>query len=68
VIIANAINIDEVQKVYAAGADYVYLSRFEAAWTLQKAVEEALEDRIEMFRNKRRARNHYSEDRKEILR
>ena len=68
VIIANAINIDEVQKVYAAGADYVYLSRFEAAWTLQKAVENALKDRIEMFRNKRRARNHYSEDRKEILR
>ena len=68
VIIANAINIDEVQHVYEAGADYVYLSRFEAAWTLQKAVHEALDDRIEMFRNKRKERNHYSEDRKEILR
>jgi Kef-type K+ transport system membrane component KefB len=67
VIIANAINIDEIPKVYAAGADYVYLSRFEAAWTLEKAVHEALDDRIEQFRNKRKERNHYSEDRKEIL-
>jgi voltage-gated potassium channel Kch len=68
VIIANAINIDEVQAVYAAGADYVYLSRLEAAHTLERAINEALEDRIEVFRNERRARNHYSEDRKEVLR
>ena len=67
VIIANAIDIDEVQHVYAAGADFVYLSRFESAWTLQKAVQEGLDDGIERFRNKRKERNHYSEDRKEIL-
>jgi Kef-type K+ transport system membrane component KefB len=68
VIIANAISIDEIQNVYAAGADYVYLSRFEAAWLLKKAINEALENRIDVFRRKRMARNRYSEDRKEILR
>ena len=68
VIIANAINIDEIQAVYAAGADYVYLSRFEAAHTLEKAVIEALKDKIDVFRNKRKLRNYLTEDRKEVLR
>jgi len=68
VIIANAINIDEVKAVYAAGADYVYMSRLESAHCLEDAINEALQDRIEVFRNERKARNHYSEDRKEVLR
>jgi hypothetical protein len=68
VIIANAISIDEIQNVYAAGADYVYLSRFEAAWLLKKAIDEALDNRIEVFKEKRMTRNRYSADRKEILR
>ena len=68
VIIANAVSIDEIQNVYAAGADYVYLSRFEAAWLLKKAINEALENRIDVFRTKRMSRNRYSEDRKEVLR
>ncbi|MBT8059470.1 MAG: cation:proton antiporter [Gammaproteobacteria bacterium] len=66
-IIANAIAIDEIQKVYEAGADYVYLNRFEAAWTLQRAVQAGIEQEIDQFRNKRQARNHYKPDRKEIL-
>jgi Kef-type K+ transport system membrane component KefB len=68
VIIANAISIDEIQNVYAAGADYVYLSRFEAAWLLKKAIDEALDNRIDVFKEKRMTRNRYSADRKEILR
>ncbi|NNJ64238.1 MAG: hypothetical protein HKP16_01640, partial [Xanthomonadales bacterium] len=66
-IIANAIAIDEIQKVYEAGADYVYLNRFEAAWTLQRAVQSGIDQEIDQFRNKRQARNHYKPDRKEIL-
>jgi Kef-type K+ transport system membrane component KefB len=66
-IIANAIAIEEIPKVYAAGADYVYLNRFEAAWTLQRAVQAGIEEEIDLFRNKRQARNHYKPDRKEIL-
>ena len=67
VIIANAIATDEIHKVYHAGADYVYLNRFEAAWTLQRAIQAGLEHDIEGFRVKRQSRNHYKPDRKEIL-
>lgn len=67
VIIANAIAIEEIHKVYAAGADYVYLNRFEAAWTLQRAINAGLEQRIGDFRTERQSRNYYKPDRKEIL-
>ncbi|MBT8057504.1 MAG: cation:proton antiporter [Gammaproteobacteria bacterium] len=67
VIIANAIAIEEIHKVYEAGADYVYLNRFEAAWTLQRAINAGLEQRIVDFRRDRQSRNHYKPDRKEIL-
>ncbi|MCW8873753.1 cation:proton antiporter [Pseudomonadota bacterium] len=66
-IIANAIAIDEVPKVYEAGADYVYLNRFEAAWTLQRAIHAGIDQQIDVFRNERQSRNYYSPDRKEIL-
>jgi Kef-type K+ transport system membrane component KefB len=68
VIIANAISINQIQCVYDAGADFVYLARFEAAVALEKAIKEALKNRIDVFRNKRMVRNRYSEDRKEVLR
>jgi hypothetical protein len=67
-IIANAIATDEISRVYAAGADYVYLNRFEAAWTLQRAIRAGLEKEITSFKEKRQRRNHYKPDRKEILR
>jgi Kef-type K+ transport system membrane component KefB len=67
VIIANAIATDEIHKIYDAGADYVYLNRFEAAWTLQRAITASLDQEIDRFRNKRQSRNHYKPDRKEIL-
>ena len=66
-IISNAIAIDEVNALYEAGADYVYLNRFEAAWTLQRAIQSGIEQQIDVFRNERQSRNHYSPDRKEIL-
>jgi hypothetical protein len=67
VIISNAIAIDEIHKVYEAGADYVYLNRFEAAFTLQSAIRAGLENGIDEFRTRRMSRNHYKPDRKEIL-
>jgi len=66
-IIANAIAIDEIKNVYEAGADYVYLNRFEAAWTLQRAIQAGLERQIDVFRNDRQSRNHYKPERAEIL-
>ena len=67
VIIANAIATHEIMAVYEAGADYVYLNRFEAAWTLQRAINAGLEQKIDTFRDKRQSRNHYKPDRTEIL-
>ncbi len=66
-IIANAIATDEIHRVYDAGADYVYLNRFEVAWTLQRAIQAGIEHQIDVFRNDRQSRNHYKPDRKEIL-
>jgi len=66
-IISNAIATDAIHGVYQAGADYVYLNRFEAAWTLQRAIKAGLSKNIEAFRVKRQSRNHYKPDRKEIL-
>jgi Kef-type K+ transport system membrane component KefB len=66
-IISNAIAIEQIHKVYEAGADYVYLNRFEAAWTLQRAILAGIEQQIDVFRNERQSRNHYSPVRKEIL-
>jgi len=67
VIISNAVEISEIQKVYEAGADYVYLNRFEAAFTLRKAIEAGLDQRIDTFRDNRQERNHYKPDRREVL-
>ena len=66
-IISNAIATDEIKHVYEAGADYVYLNRFEAAWTLQRAIQAGIEQQLDTFRTKRQSRNHYKPDRKEIL-
>jgi len=66
-IIANAIATDEIKNVYDAGANYVYLNRFEAAWTLQRAIQAGIEQQIDTFKDKRQSRNHYKPDRKEIL-
>lgn len=66
-IISNAIVVAEAREIYAAGADYVYLNRFEAAWTLQRAIQAGLENQIDVFRNERQSRNHYCPNRQEIL-
>jgi len=66
-IIANAIAIDQIHEVYEAGADYVYLNRFEAAWTLQRAIQAGIDQQIDAFRDDRQSRNYYKPERKEIL-
>jgi Kef-type K+ transport system membrane component KefB len=66
-IISNAIATDEIKHVYEAGADFVYLNRFEAAWTLQRAIQAGIEQQLDTFKTKRQSRNHYKPERKEIL-
>ena len=66
-VVANSIAIHQIDRIYEAGADYVYLNRFEAAWTLQRAIAAGLESDIDAFRTQRQSRNHYRPDRQEIL-
>jgi voltage-gated potassium channel Kch len=67
VIIANAVSLDQINPIYEAGANYVYLSRFEAAQALDEAVHEALKDRIDVYREKSAQKNFYSAERREVL-
>lgn len=67
VIIANGISFEEIQKVYDAGADYVYMARLESAHALGEAVHEALASRIEIYRDRNIERNRLRTGRKEVL-
>jgi len=67
IIIANAISLDQIAPVYGAGANYVYLSRFEAAHALDEAVHEALKDRLEIYREKSAQKHWYTQERREVL-
>lgn len=67
IIIANAVSLNQVSAIYAAGADWVYQSRLEAARALNDAVDEALNHRIESFREHRMQLNRYSPERTEVL-
>ncbi|HLF30222.1 MAG TPA: cation:proton antiporter [Xanthomonadales bacterium] len=67
VIIANAVSLANIGPIYKAGANYVYLSRFEAARALGEAVHEALHNRIDAYRQKSEQQNWYAAVRREVL-
>lgn len=67
VIIANGISFEEIEKVYDAGADYVYMARLESANALGEAVHEALASRIDVYRDQNNEKNRIREGRKEVL-
>jgi voltage-gated potassium channel Kch len=68
VIIANAINYDDCAAIYAAGADYVYLARLEAARALADAIGEALNGRLPTYRKQREDEEGMLAARREVLR
>jgi voltage-gated potassium channel Kch len=53
IIIANAVGYPDAEAIYAAGADYVYLSRLETARGLGEAVGRALNGTISQLRAER---------------
>jgi len=67
VIIANAVSLAEVDKIYAAGADYVYMSRLEAGHALGVAIDQALENRIDVYRELQLGRHGNHTSRKEVM-
>jgi Kef-type K+ transport system membrane component KefB len=68
IIIANAINFDDSVGIYAAGADYVFLARLEAARSLVEAIREALNGRLPAYRATRETADGKLQDRAEVLR
>ena len=67
VIIANAVSLAEIEKIYQAGADYVYMSRLEAADSLCTAINQALENRIDVHRELQLHRHGHHGSRKEVM-
>jgi voltage-gated potassium channel Kch len=68
IIIANAIDYADCAAIYAAGADYVYLARLEAARGVVEAIDEALNGRLAAYRSEREEEEGKPEERREVLR
>jgi len=67
VIIANAVSFRDCAAIYAAGADYVYLARLEAARSLSEAVGHALNGTLPELRASRAEADGAPEARNEVL-
>jgi Kef-type K+ transport system membrane component KefB len=67
VIIANAVNLADVETIYAAGADYVFLSRFDSAAALDEAIGMALNGSLAEYRAAREAEHGRPASRAEVL-
>jgi len=67
VIIANAIELMDSRKLYAAGADYVFLPRVETARAVEQAIERALAGEIGPYRAEVEATEGEWHTRREVL-
>ena len=67
IIIANSVSLEEIEHIYQAGADYVYMARLEAAEALGAAISEALESRIDIYRERHTQRHGHHGERKEVM-
>jgi len=68
IIIANAVNLSDCDAIYAAGADYVFLSRVETARSLTEVIGEALNGALSEYRTAREAEAGKPGGRAEVLR
>lgn len=66
-IIANAVNLADVDKIYAAGANYVFVSRLDSATALGEAIENALNGTLADYRNLRESQHGKPGERWEVL-
>jgi Kef-type K+ transport system membrane component KefB len=67
IIIANAINLRDIDSIYQSGADYVYMSRLEVADALHSAIDQALQDRIEIYREVYEGHHGKPDTRNEVM-
>ena len=67
IIIANAVTLAEVEAIYAAGADYVFLSRVDTAQALGEAIGQALNGSLSEYRAAREDEHGKLAARREVL-
>jgi len=67
IIIANAVNLADVDAIQAAGADYVFMSRLDSAAALGEAIKFALNGEIADFRASRDRDHGLAAARREVL-
>jgi Kef-type K+ transport system membrane component KefB len=67
IIIANAVNFADCDRIYAAGADYVFLARVETARAVGEAIGDALNGNILGYRERREAADGKLGQRREFL-
>jgi Kef-type K+ transport system membrane component KefB len=67
IIIANAVAFSDCAAIYAAGADYVFLSRLETAMSLNDAISSALTGTMSDYRAQRDAKIGSLSERREVL-
>lgn len=67
IIVANAVNLVDAQAMYEAGANYVFLSRFDSAAALQEAVGMALNGSLSDYRAAREMEHGKPWERNEVL-
>jgi hypothetical protein len=67
IIIANAVTLADCDEIYAAGADYVFLSRIDTARALGEAVGMALNGSLAEFRARVEAETGKPQTRREVL-
>ncbi len=67
IIIANAVNLADTDAIYAAGANYVFLSRIDTAMALSEAIGQALNGSLDEFRAAREEEYGRPASRNEVL-
>jgi len=67
IIIANAVTLSESDEIYAAGADYVFLSRIDTAHALTEAIGMALNGTLAEYRAEREELTGKPSTRREVL-
>jgi Kef-type K+ transport system membrane component KefB len=67
IIVANAVNLKDAQAMYAAGANYVFLSRFDSASALQEAIGMALNGSLSDYKAARDMEHGRPWERNEVL-
>jgi len=67
IIIANSVSLAEVGSIYRAGADFVYMSRLEAADALGDAIDQAFNNQIDVYRENYKERHGAFDSRNEVM-